>query len=557
MAKAKSVFVCQTCGAQRSRWEGRCQDCGAWNSFVEETIVKETPVRTRQRGWSLADNAGAASAGAAEPKSAGRSTTTSALTNEGRVIRLDESVKTLTMDRVSTGYRELDRVLGGGIVDGSFILLGGDPGIGKSTLLLQIAGGLAKQGVSILYVSGEESVNQSALRAQRLGVRSANVHMASESNLEVIRNLARDLKPKVLVVDSIQTVFHPEISSAPGSVSQVRECAAQLMGLAKGSGICVWLIGHVTKEGNIAGPKVLEHMVDTVLSFEGDISHQFRLLRALKNRFGATHELGVFKMDTAGLEQVDNPSELFLEERGQQLIGSTVFASMEGTRPLLCEVQALTCSTQMPNPRRTSLGFDVNRVHLLTAVLNKHLGMKLAYADVFINVVGGLKLMEPAADLAVAAALISTESGVEIEGKTCFFGEVGLTGEVRAVSFAEPRLHEAEKLGFSSFVIPSSNRKHLSGISEALKAKIKWVRDVGDLRGLIDGQPRRPRPAAGAGYAAGATGASGGPSAGAGAAESSSAAGASKPTPAKPAGNPNWRTVVDPAQDDDDDNINF
>lgn len=478
MAKAKSVFVCQNCGAQRARWEGRCGDCGAWNSFVEETIAKETPTTQRQRGWSPAASASAP----------GSPTSTS---SEGRIIRLDESLSTVHTSRISTGFKELDRVLGGGVVEGSFILLGGDPGIGKSTLLLQMAGGLANQDVSVLYISGEESVNQSGMRAQRLGVRSGNVHMASESNLEVIRQLAQDLKPKVLVVDSIQTVFLPEIQSAPGSVSQVRECAAQLMGLAKGSGICVWLIGHVTKEGNIAGPKVLEHMVDTVLSFEGDLSHQFRLLRALKNRFGATHELGVFQMDGQGLQEVDNPSELFLEERGQTLIGSTVFASMEGTRPLLCEVQALTSFSPMPNPRRTSLGFEVNRVHMLTAVLNKHLNMKLANADVFINVVGGLRLIEPAADLAVAAALISTERSVEIEAKTCFFGEVGLTGEIRAVSFAEPRLREAAKLGFTSFVIPASNKKHLSDLDAGLKAKIKWIRDVGDLMNLIDGSPQK------------------------------------------------------------------
>ncbi|RYZ64443.1 MAG: DNA repair protein RadA, partial [Proteobacteria bacterium] len=337
----------------------------------------------------------------------------------------------------------------------------------------------------------EESVAQSALRAQRLGVTTAKVHMAAESNLEIIRELAQKIKPDVMIVDSIQTVFSPEITSAPGSVSQVRECAAQLMGFAKGNGISVFLIGHVTKEGNIAGPKVLEHMVDTVLSFEGDMSHQFRLLRALKNRFGATHELGVFQMDSRGLLEVENPSELFLEERGERLIGSAVFCSVEGTRPLLCEIQALTNFTPMPQPRRTSLGFDVNRVHLLVAVLNKHLGLRLANADVFINVVGGLKLVEPAADLAVAAALLSTETEVEIGAKTCFFGEVGLTGEVRAVSMAEARLREADKLGFTSFVMPASNRKHLSDLDAALKAKITWIKDVHDLTLLFGAEGKR------------------------------------------------------------------
>lgn len=434
-------------------------ECGAWNSFVEEFTTKEVAPSPRQRGWSTA----------------------TAADNAATVVTLDQSLADLKIDRFSTGFNELDRVLGGGLVPGSFILLGGDPGIGKSTLLLQMAGGLAGQNASVLYVSGEESVNQSGLRAQRLGVHSALVRIAAESNLDQIRELAATYKPQVMVVDSIQTVYMPSIESAPGSVSQVRECAAQLMGLAKSGGITIFLIGHVTKEGNIAGPKVLEHMVDTVLSFEGDVSHQFRLLRALKNRFGATHELGVFQMDTRGLLEVENPSELFLEERGTRLIGSAVFASMEGSRPLLCEIQALTIATPMPMPRRTSLGFDVNRVHLLVAVLNKHLGMKLSQADVFINVVGGLRLVEPAADLAVAAALISTETASEVDGKTCFFGELGLTGEVRAVSFAEARVREAEKLGFETFVVPASNRKHLGDLPERLKKRMVWVREARDL----------------------------------------------------------------------------
>jgi DNA repair protein RadA/Sms len=456
-SKEKSIFVCQNCGAQRPRWEGRCSDCGAWNSFVEETAAPETAMTSRQRGW-----------------------TPSGSTESPAIVSLDQNIEAMKFERITTGFVEFDRVLGGGLVKGSFILLGGDPGIGKSTLLMQMAGGLGKA-VRVLYVSGEESVTQTGMRAQRLGVRSSNVMIASESNLEEIRSLVQKHKPDVLVVDSIQTVFLPELPSAPGSVSQVRESAAQLMGLAKGQGVSIFLIGHVTKEGTIAGPKVLEHMVDTVLAFEGDVSHQFRLLRALKNRFGATHELGVFQMDSSGLVEVLNPSELFLEERGSRLIGSAVFASIEGSRPLLCEVQALTTSTPMAMPRRTSLGFDVNRVHLLVAVLNKHLNLKLSQTDVFINVVGGLKLMEPAADLAVAAALISTETGVEVDAKTVFFGEIGLTGEVRAVSFAEQRLREAAKLGFLKFVLPASNRKHLSDLPEKLKRQIIWIKDVRDL----------------------------------------------------------------------------
>ena len=318
--------------------------------------------------------------------------------------------------------------------------------------------------------------------------------IAAESNLEQIKALVQTHKPDVLVCDSIQTIFLPEIPSAPGSVTQVRECAAQLMGLAKGSETSVFLIGHVTKEGNIAGPKVLEHMVDTVLSFEGDLSHQFRLLRALKNRFGATHELGVFTMDSRGLVEVRNPSELFLEERGTQLIGSAVFASIEGSRPLLCEVQALTSYSPMAMPRRTSLGFDVNRVHLLVAVLNKHLNLKLSQTDVFINVVGGLRLIEPAADMAVAAALISTETNVEVDAKTVFFGEIGLTGEVRAVSFVDQRVREAEKLGFQKFVLPASNKKHLNDLPEALKKQMIWIRHVGDLSRLFENGAERSAP---------------------------------------------------------------
>lgn len=471
--KSRSVFTCQNCGSQRPRWEGRCTDCGAWNSFVEEFIEKEAPVSSRQRGWSLNSEGG----------------------NSGPfVLSLDQSVERADVERHSTNSVELDRVLGGGLVKGSFVLLGGDPGIGKSTLLLQMAGGLAKNKLSVLYVSGEESVNQSGIRAQRLGVRSSLVHMASESNLDVIRDLAKKYRPDVLIVDSIQTVFLPDVQSAPGSVSQVRECAAQLMGLAKSDGVAVFLIGHVTKEGQIAGPKVLEHMVDTVLSFEGDLSHQFRLLRALKNRFGATHELGVFQMDSRGLAEVINPSELFLEERGDELIGSAVFASIEGTRPMLCEVQALTDYTPMPQPRRTSLGFDVNRVHLLTAVLNKHLGLKLSNSDVFINVVGGLKLMEPAADLAVAAALISTQTNNQIDGKTCFFGEIGLTGEVRAVSFAEARLREADKLGFTRFVIPQSNKKHLSDLDPKIFKNIIWIKNLQSLANSLAPTMTRKKP---------------------------------------------------------------
>ncbi len=460
-SKVRSVFVCQNCGSQRPKWEGKCSECGAWNSLVEEMSMPSSNT-SKSRGWTEGSK-------------------------QTQVVSLDQKIETINYTRLSTGIGELDRVLGGGLVAGSFILLGGDPGIGKSTLLLQMAGGIAKnlKTGNVLYISAEESVGQTGLRAQRLGVKNANVQMASEANLETLLELANKHQPKVLIVDSIQTIYLSDLASAPGSVSQVRECANQLMSFAKNTNTIVFLIGHVTKDGNIAGPKVLEHMVDCVLSFEGDISHQFRLLRAQKNRFGATFELGVFQMQQAGLTEVQNPSEMFLEERGRKLIGSAVFAAMEGTRPILCEVQALTTNTPMPMPRRTSLGFDVQRVHLLIAVLNKHLEFNLMSADVFINVVGGLNLSEPAADLAVTAALMSTELNQEIDSKTCFFGEIGLTGEVRAVTFAEQRLREAHKLGFTHFVMPASNKKHLLDIPKGILENVFWVHEVYELKKLF------------------------------------------------------------------------
>lgn len=461
-SKNKTVYTCQNCGAQRPKWEGKCTDCGAWNSYVEELQVTET----KTRGWSVG----------------------SATQNKGIVakpVSLDKEMDSIKLHRFDTGYEELNRVLGGGLAAGSFALLGGSPGIGKSTLLLQMAGGLAKNNHKVLYISGEESVSQTGSRAHRLGIRSAHIEIAAESNLHTIIELARSRKPDVVVVDSIQTVYMPDLEAAPGSVSQVRECAGHLMGLAKQDGITIILIGHVTKDGNIAGPKVLEHMVDCVLSFDGDASYSYRLLRALKNRFGAAQELGVFQMAAKGLEEVTNPSELFLEERGNELIGSAVFASMEGTRPLLCEVQALTINTPMAMPRRTALGIDVNRLHLLSAVLDRHLDIRLAHSDVFINVVGGLKLIEPAADLAVAAAILSTEGRKELDSKTVFFGEIGLTGEVRGVSFVETRLKEADKLGFKHFVIPFSNKRHLGDYKLPKEKKISFVKSVHELAKLI------------------------------------------------------------------------
>ena len=470
-SKQKTVYCCQNCGAQRSRWEGKCSDCGEWNTFVEENFREPSK---DSRGWAI--GAGATSLGSVhEP------------------VRLDQDIKELQFERFDTHFSELNRVLGGGLAKGSFVLLGGAPGVGKSTLLLQMAGGLARSSADVLYISCEESVAQTGSRAQRLGVKSSRVSLASESNLELILETAKKLKPDVLIVDSIQTIFLPSLEAAPGSVSQVRECAGHLMNLAKNSHIAVVLIGHITKDGGIAGPKVLEHMVDCVLSFDGDLANNFRLLRSLKNRFGATHELGVFRMIQQGLEEVTNPSELFLEERGESLIGSAVFASMEGSRPLLCEVQALTLSSQMAMPRRTTLGIEANRLHMISAVLDRHLNLQMAGHDIFINVVGGLKLAEPSSDLAVAAALLSTDGRQEIHSKAIFFGEVGLTGEVRAVSFAEQRIKEAHKLGFTHFVVPASNKKHLADLKLGAQNEFHWIKNLADLQRIMS----KLRPSAG------------------------------------------------------------
>lgn len=476
MAKIKTIFTCQECGAQRPRWEGQCKDCGAWNSFVEE---KQISAPKNARGWSVQS---------AEPQALTR-------THLGEVSSEDKNSEKVSAQnrnpRFPTGISELDRVLGGGLVTGSYILLGGDPGIGKSTLLLQMAGGLAESNKKVLYVSGEESVGQTVLRAHRLGIKNSLIHVASESRLENILELARSENPTALIVDSIQTVYLQDLTSAPGTVSQVRECASRLMALAKSHGIAVFLVGHITKDGNIAGPKTLEHMVDTVLSFEGDPSQQFRLLRAQKNRFGATNELGVFQMESEGLIEVENPSEMFLAERGEDSIGSAIFVAMEGTRPLLCEVQSLSSSTFLSMPRRTSIGFDVNRVHLLAAVMDKHLDTDFARNDIFVNVVGGLKLTEPAADLAVASAMISTLSSQELNRDTAFLGEIGLTGEVRTVSHIIERVREAEKLGFKNIILPMSNKKTFDKFTNQKKNKYQiqfsYVRNIKELSSMIMG----------------------------------------------------------------------
>lgn len=458
--KLKSQYVCQSCGAQRPKWEGRCSDCGSWNSLVEEKSLPDQS-RGQNRGWTIGK------------KTSGNHTI--------ETFNLNETVKESSQPvRHHTAYKELDRVLGGGIVPGSFVLLGGDPGVGKSTLLLQMAAGIAQlNDLNVFYLSAEESPAQTTLRAQRLGLYSKNVTIASESQLEIILDFIKTKAPHLVIIDSIQTVYLSDLNTAPGSVSQVRECAAALMALAKSENICVFIIGHVTKDGQIAGPRALEHMVDAVLSFEGNLGHPFRILRSLKNRFGATQEMGVFRMNSEGLKEVSNPSEFFLEERSHAQIGASVLATMEGTRPVLCEVQALTTVTYMSMPRRTAIGFDNHRVHLLCAVLDKKLNTDFHRQDVFINVVGGLKLQEPAADLAVALSLLSSKKQKALPPHTLCFGEVGLTGEVRPVSFPELRLKEGEKLGFKNFILPEANRKHLKNFK--FSGQCQWIKTLKDL----------------------------------------------------------------------------
>src|SRR5512133_505681 len=421
--KQKTLFNCQQCGFQSPKWLGRCPDCGAWNSLAEETVTLSAKGSTPRMTASLA-----------RPK---------------RLHEVDASEE----DRLHCGIGEFDRVLGGGVVPGSLILIGGDPGIGKSTLLLQAVGELASSGIA-LYVSAEESTKQIKMRADRLGVAGGQLYLLAETALEAILDRVRELKPAFLVIDSIQTIFTAALESAPGSVSQVRECAGRLMQVATVDGIPTFLVGHVTKDGAIAGPRVLEHLVDTVLYFEGNPGHPYRILRAVKNRFGSTNEIGVSEMKEAGLREVANPSELFLAERAEGATGSSVVASLEGSRPILVEVQALVSGSSFGTPRRTTMGIDHNRVSLLVAVLEKKVGLSLLAQDIFVNVAGGVKLDEPAADLAVMAALASSHMNRPIPPRAILFGEVGLAGEVRAVSRPELRVKEAARLGFTRCLLP-------------------------------------------------------------------------------------------------------
>jgi DNA repair protein RadA/Sms len=447
MAKTKTHFSCQSCGCQSPKWMGRCPDCGAWGSLIEEPDVP-----TAERA--VASTAGTAAA----------------------PVRL-EDVRSDATHRRLTGIAELDRVLGGGVVDGSVVLLGGDPGIGKSTLLLSALGRLGSEATA-LYVSGEESLQQTRMRADRLCVKSEGLHLFAETDAEKVLAAADKMKPRVLVIDSIQTMFLPELGSAPGSISQVREVAGRMMAFAKKSGVPTFLVGHVTKEGSIAGPRVLEHMVDTVLYFEGERGHPFRILRAHKNRFGSTNEIGVFEMKGSGLAEVPDPSALFLAERPKGQAGSVVTSTLNGTRPLLVEVQALAAPTGYGTARRTALGVDGNRVALLAAVLERKEGVQLMGCDIFVNVAGGMQLTEPASDLAVCAALVSSLRNVPVDPQTLILGEVGLAGEVRAVAQIEPRLAEAAKMGFKRVVMPRSSASRLE--PGASKLEVLGVATLGD-----------------------------------------------------------------------------
>lgn len=453
MAKAKATaFFCKECGYESSKWMGQCPGCREWNTFVEEPVAKrESP--SKERGSLIKSKP--------------------ALLSE---ISIQEQ------DRRTTGYEELDRVLGGGIVEGSLVLVGGDPGIGKSTLLLQVCRNLAGADTRVLYISGEESLKQIKLRANRIGTIKGELLFLCETNLEAIESTIQETKPQIVIIDSIQTMFRDEIASAPGSVSQVRESTNLLMQIAKGLGIAIFIVGHVTKKGVVAGPRVLEHMVDTVLYFEGERNASYRILRGVKNRFGSTNEIGVFEMQESGLEEVKNPSEFMLSGRPEGASGAVVACSMEGTRPILLEVQALIAETTFGMPRRTAAGTDYNRVNLLMAVLEKRCHYQLGKYDAYVNIAGGMKMNEPALDLAIVMAIISSFKDRPVDSRTIIFGEVGLSGEVRAVSMAEQRVNEAMKLGFETCILPQIS---LSKIKRTDKINLIGVENVRDAIGLI------------------------------------------------------------------------
>ncbi len=452
MAKDRTtVFFCQNCGYESSKWQGQCPGCREWNTFAEEPAA---PKKIRA-------GAGAAKAG---------------LQSREPVLLADVCAD--ESQRTSTGIHELDRVLGGGIVAGSLILVGGDPGIGKSTLLLQVCRNLAKSGRKVLYISGEESASQIKLRSQRLDRQEQDLLVLCETNLEIIRQVLEKTQPQIVVIDSIQTMYSDAVSSAPGSVSQVRESTGVFLQIAKGMGISVFLVGHVTKEGVVAGPRVLEHMVDTVLYFEGDRHAAYRILRGVKNRFGSTNEIGVFEMRDTGLAEVPNPSEYMLNGKLENASGSVVACSMEGTRPVLVEIQALVCRSNLPMPRRTTAGTDFNRVSLLLAVLEKRAGIQLSACDVYVNIAGGIKMTEPAIDLGLILALVSSYKDIAVDEKLIAFGEVGLSGEIRAVSMPKQRVEEARKLGFSTVLLPEVSVRTVGSVQGIRVVGLKTVREA-------------------------------------------------------------------------------
>lgn len=458
MAKTRSVYVCQNCGVDSPKWIGKCPSCGEWNTFVEEIIHKE-------------NSSSKISMAGFEP-----------IKQKPVLI---SSVETQAEERTDTSCHELNRVLGGGLVNGSLVLIGGEPGIGKSTLVLQVV--LGMKGKRTLYVSGEESVNQLKMRAERLSHKDPDCYIVSETSLEQLFVHAQNVKPDLLIVDSIQTITTESIESSPGSVSQVRECAAALLRFCKTTNIPVLLIGHINKEGSIAGPKVLEHIVDTVLQFEGDQHYMYRILRPIKNRFGSTSELGIFEMQQSGLREVSNPSELLLSQNHEGLSGVAIASAIEGIRPFLIEVQALVSSAAYGNPQRSSTGFDLRRLNMLLAVLEKRAGFKLAQKDVFLNIAGGIKVNDPAIDLAIISAILSSNIDIAIEQYVCMAGEVGLSGEIRPINRLEQRIHEAEKLGFRKMIIPQVNLKSLD--LKKINIELIQVRKVEEaFRALFGGK---------------------------------------------------------------------
>ncbi len=454
MAKGKSLFFCKECGAESTKWMGQCPACRAWDTLVEEPVAGRSIKKV---------SVGVRGAGRTQPE------------------KLSE-IEIHTDTRILTGIDEFDRVLGGGIVSASLVLVGGDPGIGKSTLLLQVCKLLVEKQVSVLYISGEESARQIKLRADRLGEFGGELLLLAETNLDNVEAVISERKPDVVVVDSIQTMYREDIAASPGSVSQVRETTGSLLRIAKGLGVTVFIVGHVTKEGVVAGPRVLEHMVDTVLYFEGDNSSSYRVLRAVKNRFGSTNEVGVFEMLGTGLREVKNPSEYLLQGKPEDEPGSVIAATIEGTRPILLEVQALVCQTSFNMPRRTAAGTDYNRVNLLLAVLEKRLGLQLSFCDAYVNVAGGMKVNEPALDLAIVIALLSSYKNKALPSKALVFGEVGLTGEIRGVSMAEQRVSEAVQLGYEICILPEVNRKTIKNSS----IRLIGIANVRELMKLFD-----------------------------------------------------------------------